>query len=479
MNFLSLKFLLFFVILFVIYYIVPKKYRYIIIFIGSYIFYGSYSVKFLGILIVTTVITYIGGLLLEKNPSRGIYAIFFIINIAVLAGFKYTNFVIENINKIASANLRELNIILPVGLSFYIFQSTTYLGDIYRKGFKAEKNIIRYAAFVSFFPTILSGPIQKSRNLLPQIKNPGDFDADRATAGFILFSWGFFEKTMISNRLAVIIDQVYNNYAVYSGMYYLIAAVSFSLYIYADFSSYSDMARGISKMLGIEVDRNFNNPYISTTTGEFWNRWHSSLNEWFVENIYIPLGGNRKGKLRKYINMMIVFFISGLWHGADWNFIAWGVINGLFVVIGQMLKPVKSKIYTSIKVDEEAQSIRFIRQAVTFLLITITWVFFRNGIWESLHIIRRMLFFEPSRIFNPDLLNLGGDTAKTFLTIFAVIIFIIVQLKRKDESKSYELFKKQPMLLRAMLIALVLCVSIFASFSGSTELNTKFLYFNF
>ena len=190
MNFISLKFLLFFVVLFAIYYIFPKKYRYIVIFIGSYIFYGSYSIKFLAILTVTTVITYLGGLLLEKKPSRGIYVIFFVINIAILAVFKYTNFAIDNINKLASVNISKINLILPVGLSFYIFQSTTYLGDIYRKGFKAEKNLIRYASFVAFFPTILSGPIQKSRNLLPQIREPRDFDSDRAIAGFILFVWG-------------------------------------------------------------------------------------------------------------------------------------------------------------------------------------------------------------------------------------------------------------------------------------------------
>ncbi|MBR4513871.1 MAG: MBOAT family protein [Lachnospiraceae bacterium] len=479
MNFISLRFLLFFVILFTVYYITPKKFRYAVIFVGSYVFYGAFSLKYLIILGATTLLTYVGGIALEKKKSRGVYALFLILNISILVVFKYTNFAIANINKLFSTDIAALNLILPVGLSFYIFMSTTYLSDIYRKDFKAERNVIRYAAFVAFFPSILSGPINKSRNLLPQLKEPRDFDADRAIAGFILFSWGLFEKTMVSNRLLVIIDRVYNDYQSYTGAYLLIAAICFSLYIYADFSSYSDMARGISKMLNIEIDRNFNNPYISTSTGEFWNRWHSSLNEWFVEIVYIPLGGNRKGVLRKYLNVMIVFFISGLWHGAAWNFIAWGVINGIFVVIGQILKKPKSRFYEKIQVDEKCTSIRFIRQVIVFMLITITWVFFRNGIHESLYIIRHMLIFTPSRLLNPDLLNLGGDTAKTFITMLGLGIFTAVQIARKDESGKYALFKKQPVFLQTLLIALVLCIGIYASFSGSTEQNTQFLYFKF
>ncbi len=479
MNFISLQFLIFFIIVFCVYYIVPGKYRYAVIFLGSYVFYGAFSIKYLIILAVTTALTYMGGILIEKKKTLGVYAIFLILNLSVLIGFKYTNFAISNINKLVGTHISALNILLPVGLSFYIFQSTTYLSDIYRKGMEAEKNIIRYAAFVAFFPTILSGPIQKSRNLLPQLKEPRSFDADCAIAGFILFSWGLFEKTFVSNRLLVIIDRVYNDYRSYPGPYLLIAAICFSLYIYADFSSYSDMARGISKMLNIEIDRNFNNPYISTSTGEFWNRWHSSLNEWFIEIVYIPLGGNRKGVLRKYLNVMIVFFISGLWHGAAWNFIAWGVINGIFVVIGQMLKKPKSAFYKKIKVDETCASVRFIRQVIVFMLITVTWVFFRNGIHESLYIIKHMLVFAPSRLLNPDLLNLSGDTAKTFITMLGLGIFTAVQLARKDESGKYALLKKQPVFLQTVLIAIILCLGIYASFSGSTEQNTQFLYFNF
>ena len=196
---------------------------------------------------------------------------------------------------------------LPVGLSFIIFQTCTYLGDVYKKNIPAEKNILRYTAFVAFFPTILAGPIQKSRNLLPQLQKP-IFNEEQAKKGTILFAWGLFEKVVIANRLLIIVNRIFNDYINYNSAYYIIAGICFSLYIYADFSSYSDMARGVAMIMGIQIEKNFNNPYLACTTSEFWNRWHISLNNWFIEYVYIPLGGNRKGKVTKYRNTMIVFF---------------------------------------------------------------------------------------------------------------------------------------------------------------------------
>lgn len=335
MNYLSLTFFIFLPLFMVLYYIVPQKYRYIAITAGSYIFYGFADFRLLIVLISVTVLTYIGGIVLHKKKTRAVYAIFMILTVLILLIFKYTNFAIRNINLIlgkftgeTAYQLTSVNLILPVGLSFIVFQACTYLGDIYRDKLCVEKNILRYAAFVAFFPTILSGPIQKARELLPQIKKPMPFDAETAKKGTILFVWGAFEKIMVANKLLIIVNRVFGDYESYNSVYYIIAAVCFSLYIYADFASYSDMARGIAMLMGIRVGKNFNNPYLSCSTAEFWNRWHMSLNAWFIENIYIPLGGNRKGVLRKYINTFIVFFISGLWHGAAYRYIAWGVING-------------------------------------------------------------------------------------------------------------------------------------------------------
>lgn len=488
MNLISLSFYLFYIVLAVVYYLVPKRFRYMLIFVGSYIFYGWANINILPILIATTSITYVGGLLINRNKAKWLYYVFFASNIIVLVIFKYTNFIIDNINKIAASisegwtQIPESSILLPIGLSFYIFQSCTYLGDVYKGNIKAEVNPIRYAAFVSFFPTILSGPIQKARDILPQIKNPADFDGKRATQGFILLIWGTFEKLAVANRLAFIVNTVFNSYQNYTynaAAYYIVAAVSFSMYIYADFSSYSDMARGLSKILGIEIKKNFDNPYLSTSLSEFWTRWHVSLNDWFVEYIYIPLGGNRKGKTRKYINMMIIFIISGLWHGASWNFVVWGGVNGVLVVIGLILRPLKKKLYYCLNIDEKSVTIIWLKRIIVFWFITCTWVFFKNDITASWTILRHITFFSPMRVFVPELLTVSGTYVETFVTIVMIVVFCIIQYRRKEEGRNYQLFRKQPVFIQCIILALVVYVCIFMAVASSTELNTAFLYFQF
>lgn len=266
MNFIDIPFCIFIPVFLGIYYIVPPKYRYIVIFLGSYIFYGYSNPKVLLVLALATFISYFGGIAIYKwNYSKAAYALLFSTELLLLVVYKY------------------LDLVLPIGLSFIVFQACTYLSDVYRKRITIEKNIIRYGAFVSFFPTVLSGPIQKAKNLLPQIKEPASFDYEQAQKGVLLFVWGLFEKIMVANRLIEISSTVFSDYLNRSSAEMLIGAMSFSLYIYADFSSYSDMARGISKILGINVGKNFNNPYLAKTTAEFWNRWHMSLNDWFKE----------------------------------------------------------------------------------------------------------------------------------------------------------------------------------------------------
>lgn len=485
MTYLSSGFYIFYPLFLMIYYLVPRKYRYIAILVGSYIFYGYGNYGLLLLLLTTTVITYLGGAVLEKFPRRFFLLLFFMANISILLIFKYTNFLIQNINlsfRVIGTNyiIEERNLILPVGLSFYIFQSCTYLTDVYRKNIKAEKNFLRYAAFVSFFPTILSGPIQKSRRLLPQMKEPRAFDSQEAKKGTILFIWGLFEKILVANSLSLISDKVYSDYMSYNSAYYIIAAISFSLYIYSDFSAYSDMARGVSRIMGINIDKNFNNPYLSCSTSEFWNRWHISLNSWFIENIYIPCGGNRKGNFRKYINILIVFLVSGLWHGANWHFIMWGAVNGLLVIAGQIVNPLRERIYEKLNIHQGLESIRFLKRCAVFWMITLTWVFFENGIASSFYIIKNMLFFKVINFFNPRLLEIAGTNTATFVTIIVTIVFCLVQYKRQKESYYYQVFERQPLILQGMLMALmIVCVFFSLVCSPGTNVNTQFLYFQF
>ena len=487
MNYLSVYFFVFIIFFTIIYYVVKPQYRYIAIFIGSYIFYGYANIKMLLVLALITLISYIGGLMIGKWEGRGktaVYAVSFLLEIVVLAVFKYTSFILDNVNYLSDklfGTTFSINwgIVLPIGLSFIIFQSCNYLSEVYRGKVKAEKNIIRYASFVAFFPTVLSGPIQKARNLLPQITSPKAFDYEQAKKGTLLFIWGAFEKIMVANRLNAIYMSILSNYSNKSSAELLIGAICFSLYIYADFSSYSDMARGIAKIMGIEVGKNFNNPYLSQSTSEFWRRWHISLNDWFIENIYIPLGGNRKGVVRKYINVFIVFFISGLWHGANWHFVAWGMINGIFVIIGQILKPFKKRIYKKLNIDESVESIVFIRRVIVFFLITFTWVFFTSGVMDSLKILKRIILFNYLSIFNPELLNVGGTAVVTFITLVATIFFCWIQLKRQDEHKAFEVYNRQPFFLQCLSVALMVFVCVFGACATDVSVDTQFVYFQF
>lgn len=485
MNFLEGSFFVFLPIFFLVYFCTPRRYRYVVIALGSFVFYGFAGVKMLALLLLSIAITYIGGWVLSVHPTRGWMVFFSILDLGILGVFKYANFCIETVNAVLvrvfhmTDQMQELSLILPIGLSFFIFQSYTYLNDVYRKGMRAEKNPLRFGAFVAFFPTILSGPIQRSRMLLPQIKELKGFSADEAKKGVLLFAWGMFEKLYVANYLALIVNRIYNDFMNYKSIHYLIAAVSFSLYIYADFSSYSDMARGIAKVMGIDVGKNFDNPYTAISCGEFWNRWHQSLNQWFVENIYIPLGGNRKGILRKYFNMMVVFFVSGLWHGAHYNFLVWGVLNGILVVVGYLLMPVKNTLYEKAGVSQELESIRFLKQAGVFALITMTWIFFRNGTRNSIYMIRQILKLDFVSGFDSQLLSIAGTHVSTLITVVSVVVFVLIQLKRKNESESYAVFAKQPMLVQCFVTALLIYICLFGFFMGNVEMNTQFLYFNF
>lgn len=484
MNYLSIVFIAFLLAFVIVYYLTNKKYRYVVIFLGSYFFYGFANPKMLLILAWVTLISYVGGLMLGKKKSKAVLCLFFFLEIATLLVYKYTNFAITNINYLASRFIGKSidvnwDVALPVGLSFMVFQACTYLSEIYRDQTEIEKNLFRYAAFVSFFPTILSGPIQKAKNLLPQIKSPSEFDVQMGKKGTLLFLWGLFEKIMVANKLNVIYLNTIPDYQSYYSADILIGAVAFSLYIYADFSSYSDMARGVSMILGIEIGKNFNNPYLSCSTAEFWSRWHVSLNEWFIENVYIPLGGNRKGIVRKYFNMMIVFLISGLWHGANWHFIMWGAINGAFVIIGLVVKPVKDRIYEKFNIDQSVESVVLFKRIIVFYLITLTWVFFSSGITDSLRICKRIVLFNYLSIFNSNLLNIAGTAIETFITVTSTFVFCKIQVKRQNEKILYEKYDRQPFFFQSLVPALLICICIFGACSTNASVDTRFLYFQF
>lgn len=468
MNFISLKFIFFLIVFLTTYYIIPRKFRYVLILLGSYYFYSVVDIKFLLYLMYSTVVTYIGGIVLSKHKEKWWLCLFIVLNVGMLIVAKY-----GNLFPICGG------IVLPIGMSFYIFQSTTYITDIYRDNVEREKNFFLYAAFVSFFPTLLSGPIQKSRELLPQLRYSSMFDEDQMKKGIILFIWGCFEKLLVSNRLNLVISAVYDDNMEYSAPYYLLAMFLFSIYIYADFSAYSDMARGVAKMLGINVGKNFETPYLSLSLSEFWNRWHKSLNSWFLENIYIPMGGNRKGLIRKYINIMIVFIISGAWHGAFIHFILWGGINGLLVVFEDVLKPLKHKMYKLLKISEDLESVVFLKRVKVFFVISLTWLFFNNGVSTAFKVLQTLVNGHFIDYFDENLLLISGSAASMLVTTACAFIFVSVQCRRARESYYYDVFDRQPVLLQGGLMALLIVTCVFAATASFATVNTEFLYFGF
>ena len=385
MLFNSYNFLIFFPIVTLIYYLIPHKVRYIWLLAASYYFYMCWNAKYALILLFSTAITYASGILIDKankiedekkrTKRKKIYvAISFIINLSILFLFKYFDFAVDNINKILGLlHIQLLNpsfdVVLPVGISFYIFQALSYTMDVYRKDVEAERNFLKYALFVSFFPQLVAGPIERSKNLLEQVHERHYFDAQRVKDGLLLMIWGGFQKIVIADRVAIVVDTIFNSFPKYGGMYVVVGAVLFAIQIYCDFAGYSTIAIGAAKVMGFKLMENFNAPYMSMSVAEFWRRWHISLSSWFRDYLYIPLGGNRKGKIRKYINIMIVFLVSGLWHGASWSFVVWGGLNGIFQIIGAELKKARDWVVEQLHLNRETASHKIYKIITTYSLL--------------------------------------------------------------------------------------------------------------
>ena len=406
MLFNSTEFLIFFPIVVAVYFAVPEKLKALWLLISSYYFYMCWNVKYALLILASTVLTYLSGLMMERIKQQNwesakkqkykklVVAASFVSNLSILFYFKYINFALETIAKLFSLVHIQLavpafDIILPVGISFYTFQALSYTMDVYRDEIYAEKNFLRYALFVSFFPQLVAGPIERSKNLLKQLAVHQKFQFERAREGFLLMLWGFFLKIVLADRIAVFVDTIYGNYRDYPGWYLILATMLFAVQIYCDFGGYSTIAMGAAQILGVRLMENFDAPYLSVSVAEFWRKWHISLTSWFKDYLYIPLGGSRKGKLRKYLNKMIVFLVSGLWHGAQFSFVAWGGLNGLYQIIGEILQPLRDKLVEILHLNRKSLGHRLIHMVGTFILVDFAWIFFRADRFKSaFHIIQ-------------------------------------------------------------------------------------------
>lgn len=432
MLFNSLQFLVFFPVVTALYFALPHRYRCFLLLAASCIFYMAFVPKYILILAVTIVVDFIAGMYIEKTSGhrRKLFLIVSIVaNVGFLAFFKYFNFLNGNIAALANFlhwnySIKSLSIILPIGLSFHTFQAMSYTIEVYRGNQAAEKNFFTYALYVMFFPQLVAGPIERPQNLLHQFKVEQKFEYDRVVNGLKTMLWGFFKKIVLADRLALIVNTVYGNYQSASGPVLIIATAAFALQIYYDFAGYSDIAIGSARVLGIKLMENFDRPYSAQSVAEFWRRWHISLSSWFKDYVYFPMGGNRVSLPRRIFNTMVVFLLSGLWHGANWTFIIWGAIHGLYISVGIITKTIREKIVALLKITRVPLLHKIFKTTITFILVSLAWVFFRSENFGMATYIIKHLFLNSSKIWEPAFVR-GMVLSESALGVSKQILLIL------------------------------------------------------
>ena len=487
MLFNSWQYLLFYPVVVLLYFIAPKRFKNWCLLIASYYFYMGWNPKYVFLLLFATVATYAGSLVLEKKRRTWVLVLVIFAILAMLCYFKYANFTWHNVYLLCSKlNIpfadRKFDIVLPVGISFFTFQAMGYLIDVYRGDIYAEKNFFRYALFVSFFPQLVAGPIERSKNLLKQLDKTYSFDFDNFREGLLMMMWGFFMKIVIADRAAMFVDKVFNDLAKYSIVYIAVATVFFAFQIYCDFSGYSLIAMGSAKVIGLNIMENFNAPYFSQSVAEFWRRWHISLSTWFRDYLYFPLGGSRCSTLRRYFNLMVVFLVSGLWHGANWTFVVWGGLNGLFQVIGLLSKDIRSKLLEKICINSESFSHRLLKTVVTFVLVDFAWFFFRANNLADFNILLKKASDPTMKNLFGNLGNLhkcGMDGANFCLLILCIMVLMLADWAKARGICVRKNILKQDYWFRWLVFAGRLLFILIFGIRGPKYDAKSFIYFQF
>lgn len=466
MLFNSLAFLLFFPIVGILYWVLPHKYRNIFLLLASYYFYMSWEPSYAILILFTSLSTWFCGLkIASKSNNRKLYITLCLsINFLILFFFKYYNFAIDSITSIISWQNYRLHIpyshfLLPVGISFYTFQSIGYTIDVFRKEIQPEKNFVTYALFVSFFPQLVAGPIERAKNLLPQFHSKHLFDGEEFIEGLKLMIWGFFMKLCVAGNVAPYVDAVYNNVPHHNGTSLLLASAFFSFQIFCDFGGYSLIAIGTARCLGFKLMQNFNHPYLSTSFRDFWHRWHISLSSWFGSYVYIPLGGSRCSHIKHYRNLMITMLASGVWHGANWTFIWWGGIHGVFLVI--------NAIYNKITNNKHIVP-KFIAVLGTWIAATWAWVFFRANNLSDAFTITQKIITEPGKLYK------GDGIPSLVLPILMILILLIKEIKDEYHVRFSLMHNHNPWISIPSVALVIIVILLCAEFNSG-----KFIYFQF
>ncbi|MCC7430995.1 MBOAT family protein [bacterium] len=460
MLFNSLDYFLF--LLFVLptfFFLQKNEFRNVFLLLVSYFFYGCWKPEYLALILFSTGIDYFSAIKMETAKSKKLWLSFSLIsNFGLLFSFKYFNFFVENINHFTTDNFNTLDILLPVGISFYTFQTLSYTFDVYFGKLKAERNFVTFALYVSFFPQLVAGPIERATHLLPQFKEKKVFVPERAVEGAKRIFWGLFKKVVIADNLALIVDKIFGNLASASSLEVLLAVYFFAFQIYCDFSGYSDIAIGSAKILGFDLMENFKRPYFAVSIPDFWKRWHISLSTWFKDYLYLPLGGNRKGEKKTVFNQLTVFILSGFWHGANWTFVFWGFLHGVFNSATRLVKIRKN--------SQKSLLQTFFSIFFTFQLVSFAWIFFRAKDLEQVFFVLEKIScgFSFSQVSELKKMFFGGISLIAFLWFLEFLQeFEIVNLEQK------------PLVLRWSFYFLIFfAILVF----GKTQ-SSQFIYFQF
>ncbi len=504
MLFNSLQFVLFFIIVTTLYFSFKHKYRWILLLISSCYFYMAFVPVYILILLFTALIDYFAGIAIEKSDGsrkKFFLAITLAANIGVLGFFKYYNFLNENVAYVLGGfgiqeRLPFLSFILPIGLSFHTFQAMSYTIEIYRGNFKAERRFGIYFLYEMFYPRLVAGPIERPQNLLHQFDEPHQFDLVRMGSGLQLMAWGLFKKLVIADRLAIIVNNVYEYPTNFEGVSLIIATIFFAFQVYCDFSGYTDIAIGAAEVMGFKLMTNFNRPYLSKSIAEFWQRWHISLSTWFRDYLYLPIAYATSRKLKKesylgikvdYIVYMyatiITFLICGLWHGSSWNFVIWGGLHGIFLIFALLISKPKKRVFKHLGINRNSRPYHIFQVLVTFSLVSLAWVFFRaNTMQDAMYICTHMFTGISANIKEvlqdhaaiKTIITLDSGRNFAFSMIILPAFFWIETLQRKLDIR--ELVMQQPVLKRYIIYYVFIMVFILF---GVFDSSRQFIYFQF
>ena len=483
MLFNSTEFFLFFPVVVAVYFALPARLRWPFLLAASYYFYMAWQPSYVVLIFISTLVCYAAGLFMGAKPNRPDrlpYLLFALVaNLGLLFFFKYYNFFADTLRPVVPVALPASRFLLPLGISFFTFQSLSYVIEVYRGKWEAERHLGRFALYVAFFPQLVAGPIERPGNLLPQFREDHHFDYDRVTNGMKLMAWGLFKKMVIADRLAMLVDHVYADPTQYDGLPLTLATVCFAFQIFCDFSGYSDIAIGAAGVLGFRLMDNFRRPYSATSVAEFWRRWHISLSTWFRDYVYIPLGGNRVALRRWHVNILIVFLLSGLWHGANWTFALWGLVHALYLVAGRALAPFRERLAIRTGLARLPRLHHALQVVATFALVCFACVFFRaNTLSDALHLVTHLprgwgVALDPERLATL-VFSLGLTRAEL---LFVAAMVVLMELGHAAQSRGSVLawLGRRPLWLRwAAYSALVWGVLLFGVFK-----HKEFIYFTF